>query len=622
VNSDRASFIAACAAAAVLVVAAYANSVDNTFHFDDAHVIETNLFLRSLGNIPLFFTDAHTFSSLPQNATYRPLVTLSLAIDYAIAGGLTPRVFHIHQIVLLLITGALLVLFFLKLTGSPNAALIASALFCLHTANTETMNLISARSELLSTIGLLGSFLLFLHVPFARRTLLYLVPLAIGALAKAPLVVFAPLLYFYVRLFEEQPPRRALRTILPPLLLGIALLVFLNAMNAPEWQSGGGSRWRYLITQPFVWLHYFRLFFFPIGLTADTDWQTFAHWYDTRAFAGYAFIAALIAWYRRGDRVVAFGIAWFAIALMPTSSIFPLAEIANEHRIFFAYIGLSLAVVWFVAGRTRELSPNLVTAFAMAVLIAHAIGTQQRNQIWHTGESLWADVVAKSPGNGRAWVNYGLTQMGKGRYLEAKQSFNRAAESVPNYSILAINRGIVEGELGNQQAAESYFLRALELSRDHNSHFFYARWLVRQGRGPEAMPHLREALRISPAFVDARALLLGMTCAVGLDTEMRTLAEETRRLDPGAPIPSWPDFQSAFQAGLEATAKSDWVRVACANREALRRDPRSADALNNLGWALASLGFREEAIGAYTQALAVQPGHDRARNNLALLGSR
>ena len=45
-----------------------------------------------------------------------------------------------------------------------------------------------------STAGLLGSFVLFQRSPFARRTLLYLVPLAVGALAKAPLVVFAPLL--------------------------------------------------------------------------------------------------------------------------------------------------------------------------------------------------------------------------------------------------------------------------------------------------------------------------------------------------------------------------------------------------------------------------------------------
>jgi len=123
-------------------------------------------------------------------------VTLSLALDYARGHGLDPRAFHTTQIALLLITGALLVLFFTPIIGEW-LALFAATLFCVHTANTETMNLISARSELLSTIGLLGTFILYQRSPFARRTLLYLIPLAIGALAKAPLVVFAPLLYVY-----------------------------------------------------------------------------------------------------------------------------------------------------------------------------------------------------------------------------------------------------------------------------------------------------------------------------------------------------------------------------------------------------------------------------------------
>src|SRR5436190_3142238 len=344
----RGSFAFACAAAAILILAAYANAFRNSFHFDDAHVIENNVYIRSLHNVPRFFTDAHTFSSLPQNSTYRPLVTLSLAFDYA-RGGLNPVPYHVTQIVLLIVTGALLVIFFTPLVGEW-PALFAATLFCVHTANTETMNLISARSELLSAIGLLGSFVLFQRSPFARRTLLYLVPLALGSLAKAPVVVFAPLLFFYVRWFEEK--RNAWRDALPPLILGIVAIVALNRMNAPEWQSGAGDAYGYIITQPWVWLHYFRLFFLPAGLTADTDWTTFDHWYDTRAIVGDVFVILLIFAIARGRKPIAFGLTWFAIALLPTS-IFPLAEVANEHRIFFAYMGLVLA-----AGSAIAMLPN------------------------------------------------------------------------------------------------------------------------------------------------------------------------------------------------------------------------------------------------------------------------
>lgn len=584
----RTEILAGWVAAIVLVVATYANSLDNSFHFDDAHVIENNLYLRSLGHVPRYFTDAYTFSSLPQNATYRPLVTLSLALDYA-RGALDPRPYHVTQIVLLLLTGMLLVLFFTPLTGEL-PALFAATLFCVHTANTETMNLISARSELLSTIGLLASFVLYQRSAFARRTLLYLVPLAIGALAKAPLVVFAPLLFTYAWLIEKKTAREALRTALPSLILGIALLVFLNSMNAKEWQSGGGSAWSYLITQPFVWLHYARLFVLPIGLTADTDWTTFAHWYDTRAVAGYAFLALLIFAIRRAPAAVAFGLTWFAVALLPTS-IFPLAEVSNEHRVFFAYIGLVLAAATYIRTRTLAIA-------AMVLVCIHAFAAHQRNEVWKSEETLWADVVAKSPANGRAWMNYGLTQMAKGDYAAARRHFEHAATLVPNYATLEINRGIVMGELGDDAAAERHFRRALELNADVNAHFFYARWLVKRGRIADALPHVREASRLSPASADVRAL--------------------AARLE-AAPQQSWPDYQSAFNAGLEAIRTRDWTRAAAANRAALTHDPRSADAWNNLGWSLEQLGSRDEAMRAYREGLRIRPNDERMANNLRLL---
>ena len=605
----RARFLSACAAAIVLIAAAQANSLDNSFHFDDAHVIANNLYLRSLDFVPRYFTDAHTFSSLPQNATYRPLVTLSLALDYARTDSLDPRPFHVTQIALLLITGALLAIFFERFLGRW-PALFAATLFCVHTANTETMNLISARSELLSAIGLLASFILYQRSPSARRTFLYLVPLAVGALAKAPVVVFAPLLYAYATLIDHEPRRRALRIALPPLVLGIALLVFLNRMNAPEWTSGGGSAWQYAVTQPFVWLHYFRLFFLPAGLTADTDWVPFTTWYDTRAIAGFVFLIALLwcavrASRKAETRPIAFGIAWFAIALAPTSSVFPLAEVANEHRVFFAYIGLVVAAVWFLALQLQAKPRAAVAAGAIAVLLAFAAGTHARNKTWRTEETLWADVIAKSPMNGRAWMNYGLTRMARGDYAGARNDFERAAALAPNYSLLEINRGIVEGALGDHVSAESRFRRALALSPDANAHFYYARWLVARGRAPEAREHVRRAVQQSPAFADAQSLATRLAVAAG-----------TRRGRP------WNDYPSAFNEGLQAIHRGDWLSAAEANRDALRQRPDSADAWNNLGWSLAQLGFRAEAAQAYRASLALRPDDERTRNNLRLVETR
>src|SRR2546421_9074310 len=77
----------------IALVAAYSNHFHNSFHFDDAHTIVTNAAIRELRNIPVFFRDAATFSSLPSNQSYRPLVSTLLAIDYSL-GGLQPFWFH------------------------------------------------------------------------------------------------------------------------------------------------------------------------------------------------------------------------------------------------------------------------------------------------------------------------------------------------------------------------------------------------------------------------------------------------------------------------------------------------------------------------------------------------
>src|SRR5437879_8699508 len=54
----------------------YLNHFRNSFHFDDSHTVENNPYIRTIANLPLFFTDARTFSVLPRNRSYRPVVTL------------------------------------------------------------------------------------------------------------------------------------------------------------------------------------------------------------------------------------------------------------------------------------------------------------------------------------------------------------------------------------------------------------------------------------------------------------------------------------------------------------------------------------------------------------------
>ena len=176
-------FPGACLLGVAVLVGAYSNSFQNAFHFDDGHVVETNPYIRSLANLPLFFRDANTATVLPANAQYRPLVTTTLALDYWLGGGLKVEQFHRSQLTMLVVLGVMLFFLFRKVLDLTEehwwnryVALLAAVLFCVHTTGTETMNLIHARSELLSAIGVVGSFLVYLYVPRSRRAHLYLLP--------------------------------------------------------------------------------------------------------------------------------------------------------------------------------------------------------------------------------------------------------------------------------------------------------------------------------------------------------------------------------------------------------------------------------------------------------------
>src|SRR5256885_16122730 len=85
----------------LIILGAYSNHFQNSFHFDDAHAIVNNAAIQSLKNIPRFFTDARTFSSLPSNQSYRPLVSTLLAINYQLGGG-NPFWFHLSIFALFL----------------------------------------------------------------------------------------------------------------------------------------------------------------------------------------------------------------------------------------------------------------------------------------------------------------------------------------------------------------------------------------------------------------------------------------------------------------------------------------------------------------------------------------
>ena len=623
-----------------LVFLAYANHFHNAFHFDDDHTVVHNPYIRDLRNLPRFFTDARTIGILPSNQAYRPLLTLSLAIDYRLSHGLHPLWFHISTffwyLVLLLLMDTLFRRIFDAARPNPRnpwVALFATALYGLHPVMAETVNYIMQRADLYSTLGVVAGLLVYIAAPALRRYGLYLLPVLAGLLSKEPAAVFPALLFAWVWLFEEADFEKAVIRCLPAVVVTGFASYFVVSMNSPSFTPGGFAPYEYRISQPAVLLTYFRKFFLPMDLSVDTDRRPYTGFLDQNVLYGILFVllvgvAIFLCRKRRETRPIAFGLFWFLVSSLPTSWI-ALSEVENDHRMFFPFVGLALSVCWTAAlGLSRHPIPRPVVAGVCALLLASfACGTHERNKVWHSEESLWLDATEKSPANGRGLMNYALTQMAQARYPVALDYFNRALVFNPAYYLLEVNLGIVSGAMNDPGEAERHFLRAIELAPTEAApKYFYARWLNETGRISEAIANLKLAIAGNPAYLDARYLLMQIDANLGDGASLRTEAAETLAHFPSdATARVWLARAPALtltpegylNRSLDFYRAGKYAECIATARQALKLRPDYAGAWNNIAAAYNALSGWDDAIAAGETAVGLDPTNRLARNNLA-----
>lgn len=584
----------------LLLLAAYSNHFENSFHFDDAHTVVNNAAIQSLRNIPRFFTDATTFSSLPSNQSYRPLISTLFAIDYAV-GHLKPFWFHLSIFTLFLALVLLIAFVVYQLIDNLWIAFGGAAFYGLHPANADTVNYIVASAEIISTLGIVASFAVYAAFPHLRRYCIYVLPAAIAVLAKPPAAIFPVLFAAYLVLFSGSSAKRRLSEVAVPFLICAAALLVVQAMTPKSWVAGARDAHNYLITQPYVTLLYFKTFFWPVGISADYDLNPFTTTDDPRFWAGFAFVVVLatmsiFAARVNKTRVIGFGLLWFLIALLPTS-LFPLAEVINDHRTFLPYIGLVIALAGAVSLLFQVQFAQRVfmkVAFTLTILLiiaASAYATFQRNKVWQTEETLWGDVTIKSPQNPRGLMNYGNTLMAKGDFISALDYFHHALALAPQYSVLFVNLAIAEDRTKQTALAEQHFKEAMRLAPfSPDSYTFYGRYLLAHSRPQEADMLIRSALSLSPTDMTARDLLAQLNQR---QTPEQYLALSRQRYDEGR-------FRESIAAAENALR--------------LKRD--YAEAFNNICAANNKLDRYEEAVRACEQALRIKPDFDLARNNL------
>lgn len=624
-----------------IALVTYSNHFTNPFEFDDNHTIVNNLYIRDIHNISTFFSDASTISSLPANQAYRPGLTTLNAIDYWIGGETNPNplYYHISIFISFIVLGLVLFAFVKKILAhyfTPKTAITTSLLvtlwFWLHTANSATINYIIQRADSFSTLMVVSAFCLYLYFPKWQKFYLYMVPVVVGFSVKEPTIMFVGLLIVYKILFEQKVSLKEVFTsqkgillqvigqCTAPLLLSLVLIVFSRKMTPSLWSSGSSDVLHYALSQPYVILHYFNNFILPANLVIDSDWTIVTRVFDDRVIIGFAFLFGLlyVAFKTSQNHApIAFGILWFLIALLPTSSFIPLAEVLNDHRPFFGYIGLFIAFAYGITYLYNRYHSKFKLLFLMGiplVLVLHARATYQHNSKWHSPESIWKDATVNAPLNGRAWMNYGLALMERGSFTEAEKAFTKAIQLWPEYPYALINIAILKNTQNAYEEAEIHFKKAIAIDPIlPEGYYYYADFLYRRNRINEANQYLEKGLMLSPKHNDL----------LKLKATMEQLASKggnfyTNELEKAAAmVKNNPNHENYLNLSLQYYNNKQFDKCIEACYKALQLKPDYDLAYNNICSAYIELKNWDKAIEAGKKGISINPNNSYLKQNLA-----
>ena len=623
-------------------LAAYHNSFSVPLLFDDRASILDNPSIRRLWPLTGPLSPPREFGP---TVSGRPLVNLSVALNYAISG---TEVWSYHAFNMGTHILAGLALFglvrrtlqrigrgvakslkdsdvaafgdaALQLHATPCAFVIA-LLWTLHPLQTESVTYIIQRSE--SMMGLVYLLTLYAFArsgdsPNPRRWQFLAVTACLTGMACKEVMVSAPVMVlFYDRTFIAGGFRAAWQARRGFYLCLAATWILLFALVASTGGNRGGTmgfdvgtEWiSYWLTQFAAIAQYLRLSFWPHPLVfeygavvehslTDVWWQAIV----VLALLGLT-LWALIRKPRSGFLGV-----WFFAVLAPTSIVPAQMQTIAEHRV---YLALAPMIVLVVAGGVAWLGGRALPVFFVAAAAAGFL-TAQRNRAYASELSIWTDTVARRPANAPAHVNLGVALLAANRVPEAAWHFEQAVRRQPDSAVAHANLADVCFKLGQFESAREHGESAVRLDPGNvNARVNLGLALAALGRTDEAVPHYEEALRLQPMAADAHAHLAAALLELGRLAPAIEHYQAALRIDPDD-AETWCDLARAF------VRTDDRMAARRAAEQALRLKAGSPDALFVLGNLDTADGDLAAAITRYRRAVELAPDYVAARNNLA-----
>ncbi len=364
---------------------------------------------------------------------------------------------------------------------------------------------------------------------------------------------------------------------------------------------------QYALSQPAVIAHYLRLCFWPTGLCLDYGWPVAER--AAEILPPLLLIGALLAltvW--AVFRWPAWGFlgGWFFLILAPTSSVFPIKNLAFEHRMYLPLAAVATGVVlggwvagqWLVRRATISLLASQIIAAALVPLAAVALGvlTFRRNLDYRSDLSIWEDTVAKAPNNAGARYNLAKALAWRGQFDRALTQYQKILEIKPDYAEAHNNLATIFVQFGRVNEAIDHYRKSLQIrpayAKAHNN---LGVALMRSGGFDEAIVHFEEALKIKEDDPEARDHLdMARSQRDGFLTALARRCDSLRARPDD--VASLNDTARLLATNPNASIRNGPQAVEFAERAAQLSDRRDPTILDTLAAAYAEAGRFPEAV--------------------------
>jgi len=565
----------------------------------------------------------------------RPLIGLSLALNYAVSG---TKLWSYHLFNLIIHVLAALALFgVVRRTlmtdrlrerfgnASTGLAFSIALIWMVHPLQTQSVTYLIQRSE--SIAGLFYLLTLYcvirgLSGEHSAGWYAAAVASCAAGMASKPVMATAPIVVLiFQSIFFPGSLKKTLRQS-AGLYAGLAatwliLAATLRASSTSQTSAGFSvahlTPWEYLGSQFGVIVHYLRLSLWPTGLCLDYGWPVAKAAGDIVPYALMAGLLGLLTLFalKRRPEVGFLGV-WFFLILAPTSSVMPILDLAVEHRMYLslaAVVTLIVLAVYRLAPlilpslRDNERAARWAGVVAVAVIAAwFGSLTIARNEYYESKLVMWADVVTKRPDNWRGHNNLGLYLSERGEIDEAKVQFEKAIESNPAYPEPHSNLGMALANTGHPAEAMPHFQEALRLSPQVKiANFNLGQITASQGKWGEAAAYYRNEIKVNPSYSEAYTQL-----GLALEKQKQFAAAAAAYRDDLTLFPNSPQalcFLALLLTNSEAGDLRDTdqaIRLAETAANITRRQPVALDILASV---YSSAGRFQDAAATAQEAM-------------------